>query len=261
MIFPWIRTRRRQKLLAEAFPLAWRQFVSRHVRHFQYLDARQRQRLEGCIQIMIAEKDWAGGSGFELTDEIKVTIAGYAAVMTLGLDEPYYFDHLKTIIVYSGSYMPHRSRYDVQSPFTPETARLGEAWHRGPVVLSWSEIGGPDKQRPGNNLVIHEFAHHLDGLDGDVDGSPIIVDRQQNLIWYQVTEDEFQRLTQEAASGQATLLDRYGASSRAEFFAVASECFFERPHALRDQHPELYKVLAYFYCQDPAKWLPDAIGS
>jgi MtfA peptidase len=261
MIFPWIRTRRRQRLLAEPFPLPWHQFVSHHIRHYQYLDARQRQRLEGCIQIMIAEKDWAGGSGFELTDEIKVAIAGYAAVMTLGLDEPYYFDRLRTIIVYSGSYMPQRSRYEVQSPFMPESPRLGEAWHRGPVVLSWAEISGPDKQRPGNNLVVHEFAHHLDGLDGDVDGTPIIVDRQQNLIWYQVTEDEFQRLTRDAASGQATLLDRYGASSRAEFFAVASECFFERPHALRDQHPELYKVLAHFYCQDPAKWLPDAIGS
>jgi len=258
MIFPWIRTRRRRKLLAEAFPRQWFEVLKRQVRQFQYLNTQQRDRLEGCIQILTAEKDWVGGGGFQLTDEIKVTVAAYAGVMTLGLDEPYYFDRLKTIIVYPGAYMPHRSRYEQHSEFTPQSPRLGESWHRGPVILSWAEISGSQKQRPGNNLVIHEFAHHLDGLDGDVDGTPIIVDRQQGRTWYRVTEDEFQRLIHNAASGEATLLDRYGASSRAEFFAVASECFFERPHALRDRHPELYKVLTHLYCQDPAQWLPDA---
>jgi hypothetical protein len=258
MVFSWIRTRRRQKLLEEPFPREWRDVLNHKVRHFQYLDPHQRARLEGFIQILTAEKDWVGGSGFQLTDEMKVAVAAYAGLMTLGLDEPYYFDRLKTIILYPGVYVPHHSRYENNSQFIPLTPRLGEAWHRGPVILSWAEIGGPHQQRPGNNLVIHEFAHHLDGLDGNVDGTPIIADRQQGRTWYRVTEDEFQRLIVDAAHGQATLLDRYGASNRAEFFAVASECFFERPHALRDRHPELYKVLANFYCQDPAQWLPDA---
>jgi hypothetical protein len=258
MFFPWTRTRRRQKLLEETFPYPWQQVLNRHVRHFQYLNTAQRQRLEGIIQIMIAEKDWAGGSGFQLTDEIKVTVAGYAGVMTLGLDEPYYFDRLKTIIVYPGTYVPHRSHFENYSQFDPLSPRLGESWHRGPVILSWAEIGGSEKQRPGHNLVIHEFAHHVDGLDGAVDGIPMIVDRRQNRTWYRVTEHEFERLIHDAVHGEATLLDRYGASNRAEFFAVASECFFERPHALRERHAELYKVLADFYCQDPALWLPDA---
>src|ERR1700733_4975274 len=100
MIFPWIRTRRRRKLLAEAFPGQWFEVLKRQVRHFQYLNTQQRERLEGCIQILTAEKDWVGGGGFQLTEEIKVTVAAYAGVMTLGLDEPYYFDRLKTIIVY-----------------------------------------------------------------------------------------------------------------------------------------------------------------
>ncbi|HEY2826068.1 MAG TPA: M90 family metallopeptidase [Pirellulales bacterium] len=258
-MFSWIRTRRREKLLADAFPNPWLKILRQHVRHYQYMNPQQRRRLEGFIQIVVAEKDWAGGSGFQLTDEIKITIAGYAGLMTLGLDEPYYFDRLQTIIVYQGAYVPHSSRYETPSLFTPQSPRLGEAWQRGPVILSWAEIGGTQKQRPGNNIVIHEFAHHVDGLDGEVDGTPIIADRNQSRTWYRVTENEFQRLIHEAHQGEATLLDRYGASDRAEFFAVASECFFERPHALRARHPELYQVLSDFYCQNPAQWLPDAM--
>jgi Mlc titration factor MtfA (ptsG expression regulator) len=250
--------RRRQRLLSGPFADERRRILRERVRHYQYLDARQRERLEGFVQVLVAEKDWVGGSGFELTDEMKVTIAGYAAVMTLGLDEPYYFDRLKTIIVYPAGYVPHASRFDQYQVSGPQSPRLGEAWHRGPVVLSWAQIVDPKKMRPGSNLVIHEFAHHVDGLDGDLDGSPPIVDRRQGRTWYRVSEEEFERLRREAQQGEATLLDHYGASNRAEFFAVASECFFERPRAMRDRHAELYRVLADFYCQDTAAWLPDA---
>jgi len=261
MFLSWIRNRRRAAILSESFPVQRRDILSKNVRHFQYLSDAQRLRLEGFVQIVVSEKDWAGGGGFELNDEIKVTIGGYAGVMTLGLVEPYYFDRLRTIIVYPKGYLPRRSSFDSQQPLGLESPRLGEAWHRGPVVLSWAEIAGDEKMRPGNNLVIHEFAHHVDGLDGDVDGTPPLVGREKSRTWYRVTEQEFLRLRRDAAQGQATLLDRYGASNRAEFFAVASECFFERPHALRERHADLYRVLADFYCQDVAEWLPDADGS
>lgn len=259
MFFSWSRDRRRQKLLNKPFPHEWQSVLSHHVRHYRHLNSQQRKRLEGFVQILAAEKDWAGGSGFQLTEEVKVVVAGYAGVMTLGLKEPYYFDRLKTIIVYPDRYQPHTSRYDQYQPLGPLSPRLGEAWHHGPIVLSWNEIVALEKMRPGNNLVIHEFAHHVDSLDGDVDGTPPIVGREKARTWYAVTEAEFERLRRDASSGQATLLDRYGASNRAEFFAVASECFFERPRAMRSQHPELYRVLADFYCQDVAQWLPDAM--
>ena len=258
MFLSWLRQRRRQRLLREPFPHEWRRVLSERVRHYQFLNSQQIERLEGFVQVVTAEKDWAGGGGFQLTDEIKVAVSGYAGVMTLGLPEPYYFDRLKTIIVYPGAYMPHESRYSRYQQVNPFTPRLGESLHRGPVVLSWAEIAGNERRRPGNNLVIHEFAHHVDGLDGTVDGSPPIVGREKERTWYRVTEQEFERLRNEAIRGEATLLDRYGASNRAEFFAVSSECFFERPHALRDRHPELYRVLADLYCQDIAAWLPDA---
>jgi Mlc titration factor MtfA (ptsG expression regulator) len=258
MIFPWLHTRRRQQLLSEPFSDERRTVLENRVRHFRYLDDEQRRRLEGFVPVVIAEKDWVGGSDFELTDEMKVTIAGYAGVMTLGLDEPYYFDRLRTVIVYPAGYVPHSSQFEQHQVLGPVSPRLGEAWHRGPVVLSWAQIADPKKLRPGSNLVIHEFAHHVDGLDGDVDGSPPISDRQQSRTWYRVSEAEFERLTHEAQQGVATLLDHYGASNRAEFFAVASECFFERPRAMRERHAELYQAMASFYCQDVAAWLPDA---
>ena len=258
MVFSWLLERRRRRWLAEPFPEDRREVLRESVRHYQYLNEAQRERLEGFVQVVVAEKDWVGGSGFHLTDEMKVTIAGYAGVMTIGLSEPYYFDRLQTIIVYAGGYVAHRSKFDVQPLFEPADERLGEAGHRGPVVLSWAEIAGNKRRRPGDNLVFHEFAHHVDGLAGDIDGVPPMTNWKQERTWYHVTEQEFDRLVRDARRGEATLLDQYGATNRAEFFAVASECFFERPHAMREQHPELYKVLAEFYCQDVAQWLPDA---
>ena len=258
MFFSRGRNRRRRELVAQPFPAEWRQVLEQLVRHYQFLNAQQHERLEGFVQVLLSEKDWVGGGGFELHVGMKVTIAGYAGVMTLGMKEPYYFDRLKTIIVYPGGYQPHMSRYDQYQPIGPIGARLGEAHYRGPIVVSWAEIVGREKLRPGNNLVFHEFAHHIDGLDGEVEGTPPLVGREKALTWYDVTEQEFERLRGEASRGEATLLDRYGASNRAEFFAVASECFFERPRAMRERHPELYRVLADFYCQDVAQWLPDA---
>jgi MtfA peptidase len=253
----WNRNRRRQELLAKPLPESARDALRQHVRHYQYLSEPMRARLEEFIQILLAEKDWVGGSGFQLSDTIKVTVAGYAGVMTLGLEEPYYFDRLMTIIIYPSAYLPH-SRFESRMPLGSSDPRLGEAWQHGPIVLSWAEIVGDEKRRPGNNLVIHEFAHHVDSLDGDVDGSPPFVNRQQGRDWYRVSEAEFARLRRDAATGQATLLDRYGAKNRAEFFAVASECYFERPHVLSQRHPELYQALAAVYRQDLTTWLPDA---
>src|SRR5262245_23794116 len=155
-MFSWLRSRRRKSLIAEPFSLAWRTALKDHVRHYAYLDPQQRSRLEGFIQVLAVEKDWAGGNGFALTDEMKVTIGGDAGLRTLGFDEPYYFDRLQTIVVYPRGYLPRYSRFDRYVPPVPASPRLGEAHHHGPVVVSWEEIVGREKLRPGNNLVIHE---------------------------------------------------------------------------------------------------------
>jgi Mlc titration factor MtfA (ptsG expression regulator) len=253
----FLRNRRRNRLLAQPFSTERRSILAQRVRHYQFLPAPQQTRLEAFVQVFAAEKDWAAAGSLQITDEMKVTIAGYAGLMTLGLAEPYYFDRLKTIVIGDDVYRPRGVERNGILMRRPDP-RFGEAHQAGPIKLSWREIAEHNRMRPGNNLVIHEFAHHVDGLDGHMDGTPSIVGREQQRRWREVIEAEFARLRHDASTGGPTALDPYGATNRAEFFAVASECFFERPHAMRQWHPELYQVLADFYCQDVASWLPDA---
>jgi len=258
MIFSWLKDHRRKTLAAEPFPRDWQDWLSRNVRHYPHLEPPKQARVRQVTRVFVAEKNWVGGGEFSVTDEMKVTVAGQAALMTLGLDEPYYFDRVQSIILYKGSYV-HPLFSERFGMLRERVPIAGEAWYRGPIVLSWREVlaGGRDASG-GKNVVFHEFAHYLDGLDGHVDGSPPLGARQQRQTWYRVTEAEYFRLVGQARRNEVSLLDHYGAKNRAEFFAVATECFFERPQAMRTQHAELYGVLRDFYRQDPAQWAPDA---
>jgi Mlc titration factor MtfA (ptsG expression regulator)/Tfp pilus assembly protein PilF len=259
MVFSWFTKQRRNRLLAEPVPPAWQEYLTKNVRHYEHLTAQEQLRVCQIAQILFAEKDWVGGAGFEVTVEIKVTVAGQAAVLALGLEEPYYFDAAQTIIVYPGPYRHpamFRNRNGIVRDGTPVS---GESWYRGPIVLSWSEVlAGGRNQNDGHNVVFHEFAHYVDALDGEVDGTPPLVGREQQRTWFRVTEAEYLRLVGKARRDEVSLLDHYGATNRAEFFAVATECFFELPSALLRQHRDLYHVLSSFYRQDPSRWLPDA---
>jgi Mlc titration factor MtfA (ptsG expression regulator) len=146
---------------------------------------------------------------------------------------------------------------DVSTGLEADEERLGEAWHRGPIILSWQAIRNTTGVS-GSNLVIHEFAHHVDSLAGTMDGVPPLANPRRELHWQQIMEREFHRLLRDARTGEASLLDQYGATHPAEFFAVASECFFEKPRAMRARHEALYWMLAEVYQQDVAAWLPDA---
>src|SRR5262249_38209708 len=125
MFSSWTKSGRRRQFLETEFPHAWKNFLEQRVRHWKFMDPAQRRRLEGFIQGVVAEKDWAGGSGFELTDEMKVAIAGHAGIMTLGLAEPYYFDRLKSIIIYPGAYVPERSEFEQYAQYDPLLPNLG----------------------------------------------------------------------------------------------------------------------------------------
>jgi hypothetical protein len=257
MIFSWLKNRRRRRLFWEPFPSQWRTHLRENVRHYLHLDPQIRTTVEQVVQVFAAEKNWLGGPGFDVTEEMKVTVAGQAAVLVLGMEEPYYFDTVQTIILYRGPYVdPVRRRYGaIRGRF-----RLsGEMWYRGPIVLSWRDaLAAGRNESGGRNVVFHEFAHYVDGLDGDVDGSPPLISRQQRQLWYRVTEAEYLRLVGQTQRNEVTLFDQYGATNRAEFFAVATECFFEQPQAMQRQHEELYDLLCDFYRQEPSTWLPDA---
>jgi hypothetical protein len=260
MIFTWLKQRRRRRILAAAFPADWERHLQRHVWPDRYLAAAERAQLRGCVQVLVAEKNWEGCGGLEMTDEVRVTVAGLASVLLLGLEHDY-FSHVQSILVYPSGYTVP-ARLDEEHPVIDVEGEphLGEAWYRGPVVLSWAEVK-EDAAHPqqGSNLVWHEFAHQLDMLDRSVNGTPPLASREARREWHEVMTAEFERLGREARAGRETLLDPYGAQDEAEFFAVASESFFSLPHALRREHPRLYAVLREYYRQDPAERQPEML--
>lgn len=255
MLGGWLRNRRRRRLRESAFPERWEHVLQSTVRQFVHLPATAQDVVRQIVQVFVAEKDWVG-AGIDVTEDMRVAVAGHAGLMACGQGEPYFYDRLATIIIYPRTirFEPHRlERYSALPEFPAE----GVAFQRGPVLLSWAtvrrELAG---RAPGRNVILHELAHHVDGLVDDMDGTPALGDRRQAERWREVAEREFLQLAGSARRREPTLLDHYGATNRAEFFAVATECFFELPHAMRRRHRELYELLSAFYRIDPAEWFP-----
>lgn len=249
-LFNPLRHIKRRVLLAEPFPAAWLPIVAR-LPFYGGLDERGQERIRDDLRVLIAEKNWEGCGGLVLTDEIRVTIAAQASLLLLNIEHEFYPD-VQSILVYPSSYrsMPRADSVGVVR-VGPET--LGEAWPGGPVVLSWDAArGGALDPRDGHNLVLHEFAHKLDLLDGLGDGTPPLRGRDRFTAWVETMTVEFRALRAAADAGRATLLDHYGATNAAEFFAVATECFFEKSTQMRTRHASLYEVLRDYYQQDPA---------
>ncbi len=255
MIFSWLRNRRRRELLALPFSGEWLSFLQENVAIYSLLTTGDQDKLRKRIQVFVPEKEWVGCAGLQITDEMRVTVAAQACLLLLGVDDSYCFDDLRSVLVYPDTYTQPPQMRQHKLIVEEQVATLGEAWRRGPIVLTWSEVlRGARHPRSGHLLVVHEFAHHVDGLDGDMDGTPPLRTSPEYLRWNHVVDREYDRLVRQTEQGQVTLLDQYGASSRAEFFAVASECFFGRPALLRQQHADLYQILQNLYRQDPAEW-------
>lgn len=255
MIFDWLRDRRRRALLETPFPKTWAATLTRNIAHYRWLDESEKTRLHQLVQVFVAEKYFEAFAGLELDDEIRVTVAGQACLLVLGLEHELY-RNVETIYVYPTTVVPVRA----VDPFFQHPTLvsdvmpvLGEAHHRGPVVLAWDAVkrGGRHPER-GHNLVVHEFAHKLDMLDGSVDGVPPLESKEQYEEWRRVCLREYAQLERRVESGQSTLLDAYGLVNPGEFFAVVSEAFFDQPMELEQRHPDLYAVLQGFYRQDTA---------
>jgi len=244
------------------FPPEWRQFVAALCPFYHQLPEPDRAELEGHVQIFLAGKKFEGCGGLNLTEKIKVSIAAHACLLLLHRDTDCY-PRLRTVLVYPGTYFAPTLRH-VGSGVMEEShqPRAGEAWREGSVVVAWdavcSAIQAPEN---GNNVVWHEFAHLLDFEDGQADGVPLLgrgeswlVRKSRYSAWSRVMRSEFEQLRTQVQRGEGTVLRDYGATSPAEFFAVATECFFGRPHALPQQHPELYAQMRWYYQQDPVHW-------
>ncbi len=245
-----LRTWRRGQLLAQPFPPQWLPYVEA-LPFYRRLDTIGQERLRDHLRVLMAEKNWEGCGGLSLTDEMRVVIAATACLLLLGLQHDYYHDVTSILVYPSGWRKP--GRLDERGVLHDDAHHLGEAWQTGPVVLAWdAALRGSLVPGDGKNLVLHEFAHKLDMLDGAADGRPPLRARGDGAPWRETMRREFDALVKADERGQATLLDGYGASNPAEFFAVATECFFERGVALSKRHPQLYAVLSRYYGQDPA---------
>jgi Mlc titration factor MtfA (ptsG expression regulator) len=251
MPFPWQQDW--EAIRTAPFPHAWREYLEANVPHYRYLSEWEQEALRGDLRVFMAQKHWEGCGGLTLTDEIRVTVSAQACLLTLCLPHNFY-PNVLSIFVYPAAYAATVQRVGPAGVVTEGLeARLGEAWHSGPVVLSWQDAKeGALDAADGQNVVFHEFAHKLDIMDGAADGYPRLHDDAAYSRWHEAMKEEWERLRRESERGHATLLDRYGATNAAELFAVATEAFFEKPRQMREGHERLYEVLKEYFRQDPA---------
>ena len=244
------------RLPTGSIPHTWYGIVEHNVPLARSLTPDERARLLRLVEVFLADKHFEGCGGLTLTEEMKVTIAAGACLLLLHLEGPCY-PTLRTVLVYPHGFVPTLASPprtgEIAQPPVPE---MGESWRDGVVVISWDDtVRGARNPADGENVVLHEFAHQLDAEDGVTDGVPMLAPGALRT-WGRVLSAEYERLRQDAAHDRPSALDSYGASNRAEFFAVATETFFEKPDQLEREHPELYGQLQQFYRQDPARRTP-----
>lgn len=257
MLFSWLRTRRRRKLLAEPFPVRWEAILQKNVGHYPHLSPPEQARLRDVTRVLIAEKSWYGRGGLFVTEEMRVTVAAGAALLLLGDDHDFYPD-VPLVNLY-----PEKLRTPVfedgwEDDGLSESEADGQAVYRHAVLLSWPDVIAemPDPGC-GRNVVLHEFAHQLDFRDGIAGAAPPLGDRELMNRWRYVMGVAFADHRRAVAAGEETFFYDIAADNEAEFFADATEAFYCDPHGLRAEHPEVYRLLAAYYRVDPAGWLPE----
>lgn len=249
-MFNWFKNRRRKKTMAAPWPETWSQHLDRNVRLSRDLNEFEAGRLKQIVQIIVAEKNWEGCEGLSVTEEMKVTIAGQAGLLLLGVKE-FYFDNVESILIFPTAFL----RKTTDGVIAKDQHRAGEAWQGGPIILSWRDtLSGGRNPDDGRNLVIHEFAHALDGLDGEMGGNVMFDDEATSARWRQVVDHEYDELVRCKQQRISTLLDHYGATNQAEFFAVSCETFFEQPRNLKLKHEQLFDLLSIYFRVDPRRW-------
>jgi hypothetical protein len=250
----WLKRYRRKRIASRQFPLEWRVFLEQNTFHYNKLPEGDKKQLCRDILIFLAEKRFEACGGLALTEEMKLTIAALACVLLLRRETDY-FPGLYSILVYPTAYVANHTEH-LGSGVVAEgpEVRLGESWHRGSVVLSWEDVSrAASDKNYRQNVVFHEFAHQLDTSAGMRDSSPILRNQETYDAWLDSLEQHYEELCDEIAQGRPTLLGNYAASNPAEFFAVATEIFFQQGETFRETYPDLYEQLKLFYNQDPAE--------
>lgn len=254
-MFGYFRNRRRRRLRETPLPDAWWAIIDANVPLVREMDPSDRESLGGIIQILMHEKDFEGCAGLEITDEIRLTILSQAAILLLHRDDTGYYPTLRTILVYPSTYfVPHEEVQPDGTVIEGHQARLGESWYQGALVLAWDNVQSSAwNHDDGRNVTLHEFAHQLDGVATGMDGAPDLKSKERYRSWARVLGSEYATLVDQLHKGHQTKLDPYAATNPPEFFAVATEYFFEQPGQMKRHYPELYEELAAFYRQDRAE--------
>ena len=228
----------------------WQKVVSRFV-FLRALTPGEQRRLRDLTQRFLGNKQMSGAAGLQLTGEMRMVIAAQACLLILNLGLDYYRDWVE-VIVYPGDFMPRHEYTDEDGVVhITREAMQGEAWLQGPVILSW-EAAADSGNNQGVNVVIHEFAHKLDMLNGEPNGFPPLHEDMSREAWMQDFSRAYRDFCARVDRGEDTEVDPYAAENPAEFFAVLSEVFFETPQVLKRIYTEVYRQLSRFYRQDPA---------
>lgn len=243
----WRRERKLKRVSVDA--TLWSAFMA-HYPYTRSLSAAERERLHVLVRLFLHDKSIHGAGGLEIADDVRLAIAIQACILILELDLDCYRGWVE-VIVYPDEFVA-RYEYTDEDGVVHQVAeaKTGEAWAGGPVILSWADAassGGAGAY----NVVIHEFAHKLDMLNGEPNGFPPLHAGMSRERWARAFEDAYEQFCARLDAGEETAIDEYAAESPAEFFAVLSEVFFEDPLLLRAEYPAVYEQLVAFYRQDP----------
>jgi hypothetical protein len=251
-----LRCWHRHRLHHQPFPAAWRQILDKNVPLCRHLPGSLQTTFEKHLRVFLNEKRFEGCGGLEVTEEMRVTVAGYACLLLLH-DPAGYYPHLGTVVLYPKSFAaPIRATNHVGVVTETVEERLGESWAEGTVVLAWDSIQEIIRGITGDcNVVVHEFAHQIDAQRGLTSGARLLTWRDRYPDWTTLLAAEQCRLRAARRRGRPAILDPYALTSPEELFAVATETFIMRPLRFKANHPELYIELQAIYGVDPASWL------
>jgi hypothetical protein len=248
------RTQRFQQLANQSLDPELLDLMRQHMPLYDRMPSELQHRLQGLVNVFLNDKSFFGSGGLEVTDEMRLAVAGNACLLLLNRDGPR-FPGSDTILLYPDTIVTHQVKYDGPIAREGPSARLGESWHRGPVIFSWADVlRGVNNPNDGHNVVLHEFAHKLDEENVSMDGLPVLREHADYPDWAHIMSTEFAHLIERVRHNRNRVLDRYGSTSPAEFFAVATEAFFEKGKKMQERVPKLYVQLEQYYGVDPAEW-------
>lgn len=253
-----IRKHHTEKILSLPFSKDWESILIKNINIYKHLPDELKSELKGLILLFIDDKEFEGCGNLIVTDEMRVTIAAEASMLLLNRGVTVCFPNLDTILLYPHAYIASGKNLIAEGSGVldnVESVRLGESWQNGAVVLAWDHVkSGAINFDDGHNVVLHEFGHQLDQESGTANGSPILKNRSSYKSWGRVLSRDYLELVEKSDRDKKDVIDSYGATNPAEFFAVSTETFFEKPKQLYKKHPELFNELKKYYNVDPREW-------